>query len=194
MQKFDSLNAQHTYPDSAILFAGSSSIRLWDDIDKDMAPYAVIQRGYGGASYTDLAYYIERIVYPHQFDALVIFAGNDIWGKETDRSPKEISRLLTYIVRKVEKKYGKVPVFVIEVTHVPARAHLIAAIDAENKALQAVCDQFVQVYWIPTRQIYLTPTGEINTALFREDSVHQNQEGYRQWTQAIKQKIKAMLP
>lgn len=52
---FDQLNETEEYPDDAILFAGRSSIRLWDNIEKDMAPYTVIQRGYGGAAYADLA-------------------------------------------------------------------------------------------------------------------------------------------
>lgn len=70
---------------------------------------------------------------------------------------------------------------------------MIAEIEAENKALEAVYNQYAQVYWIPTRQIYLTPEGKVNTALFRADSVHQNPQGYQLWTQAIKQKIKAVL-
>lgn len=37
MQTFDALNRQETYPDSAILFVGSSSIRLWDSIAQDLS-------------------------------------------------------------------------------------------------------------------------------------------------------------
>ena len=193
MQKFDSLNAVNDYADNAILFAGSSSIRIWKNIEQDMAPYPVIQRGYGGASFTDLAYYIERIVYPHQFKALVVFAGNDIWGKETDRNPAEITRLMEHIVKRVGKKYGTTPIFVIEVTHVPVRGHLVAEIEAENQALKAVCDKYAHVHWIPTKQIYLTPEGKVNTALFGKDNTHQNPEGYQLWTEAIKKKVKEVL-
>ena len=193
MLRFDSLNASHTYPGNAILFAGSSSIRLWDNIEEDMAPYPVIRRGYGGASYADLAYYIERIVYPHNFAALVIFAGNDIWGRETDRSPGEVARLLEHIVKRVNAKFDATPIFVIEVTHVPARAHLIHEIDAQNKALEKMCEQFDHVHWVPTKQIYLTGENKVNIDLFRKDNVHQNEEGYALWTEQIKRKIKEVL-
>ena len=193
IRKFDKLNSQNTYPENSILFVGSSSIRLWDTIEEDMAPYPVIQRGYGGASYADLACYIERIVYPHKFDALVLFAANDVWGKEDDRSPEEIARLLKYIIKKVNKKFDKVPIFVIEVTHTPIREHLMTKIDAENKALKSVCDQFENVYWIPTNHVYLTQEGKPDSSFFRKDKLHQNQEGYQQWARLIKEKLKSVL-
>ncbi|MEQ8836457.1 MAG: hypothetical protein RID07_06595, partial [Lacipirellulaceae bacterium] len=47
------------HPDDAILFIGSSSIRLWKDIAADMSPYHPIQRGYGGARWTDVAVFAE---------------------------------------------------------------------------------------------------------------------------------------
>ena len=35
--------------EDCILFVGSSSIRLWKEIESDMSPYKVVKRGYGGA-------------------------------------------------------------------------------------------------------------------------------------------------
>lgn len=49
IQKFEQLDTSEKYPENAVLFAGSSSIKLWSTLEKDMAPYPVIQRGYGGA-------------------------------------------------------------------------------------------------------------------------------------------------
>ena len=193
MQHFDSLNMVEQYSENSILFTGSSSIRLWDDINEDMAPYPVIRRGYGGAAYTDLAYYIERMVFPHDFTALVVFAGNDIWGKDTDTNLREISKLLKHIIKQTRRKYRNTPVFVIEVTHVPARKHLIAQIDAQNRSLRTVCDRFKHVHWIPTKHIYLTPENQVRMHLFREDNIHQNDKGYRLWTEAIKGRIKEVL-
>ena len=37
------------FPDNAVLFVGSSSIRLWETLAEDMHPTPVIQRGFGGA-------------------------------------------------------------------------------------------------------------------------------------------------
>lgn len=53
--KFEQLDRTESYPNDAILFAGSSSIRLWSTLADDMAPYSVIQRGFGGSELSDLA-------------------------------------------------------------------------------------------------------------------------------------------
>ena len=77
------------YPDNSILFIGSSSIRLWDNIEKDMAPYPVIQRGFGGSNLRDVLVYEDRLVNPHEFRAIVVFVANDIHGGKGDVTPEE---------------------------------------------------------------------------------------------------------
>src|SRR5437868_13542962 len=39
----------HPPPERPIVFVGSSSIRFWDTLQKDMAPLPVLNRGFGGA-------------------------------------------------------------------------------------------------------------------------------------------------
>ena len=68
-------DASESYPDDAVLFIGSSSIRLWSDIAADMQPYPVIQRGYGGAKWSDVAIFIDQLVRPHSCCAVVFFVG-----------------------------------------------------------------------------------------------------------------------
>ena len=80
-------------PEDAILFIGSSSIRRWDTIEIDMAPYQVVQRGYGGAKYTDLAVFAKRLIDPHEYNALVVFVANDVQGKPEDHSPRTGRRM-----------------------------------------------------------------------------------------------------
>ena len=93
IQKFEQLDKTEKYPGDAILFAGSSSIRLWTSLEKDMAPYHIIQRGYGGAHLSDFAVYAPRIFDNHKCQALVLFIANDITGSESDRTPEEVASL-----------------------------------------------------------------------------------------------------
>ena len=104
--KFEQLDKSENDPGNAILFAGSSSIRLWTTLKEDVAPYTVIQRGFGGSKFSDLAVYAKRIVYPHQFRALVIFEANDITGSKTDKSPEEVVKIFGDIIRTVKKISG----------------------------------------------------------------------------------------
>ena len=49
--KLEKLDSSQDYTKNQILFIGSSSIRLWKSIKKDLKPYQIIKRAYGGARY-----------------------------------------------------------------------------------------------------------------------------------------------
>ena len=99
IREFEKLDKSEKYPGNAVLFAGSSSIRLWSSLATDMAPYPVIQRGYGGAKLSDFAVYADRIISPHFCRAIVLFVANDITGGSSDKSPKEVADLFSYILK-----------------------------------------------------------------------------------------------
>jgi len=89
IRKFTELNRIEKYDHDAIVFAGSSSIRLWKTLAGDLKPYSVIQRGYGGAKLSDYGVYAEKIFDDIPGRALVLFIANDITGSEKDKSPQE---------------------------------------------------------------------------------------------------------
>jgi len=68
-------------------------------LDNDMAPYSVIQRGYGGAKLSDFAVYADRIFAPHKCSALVMFVANDIYGGDDDKTPEEVKKLFLNILK-----------------------------------------------------------------------------------------------
>ncbi len=191
--QFDSLNRVETYPDNSILFVGSSSIRMWETMQEDMAPYHVIQRGFGGAKYSDVAWFAERLIYPHHFKALMLFAGNDIWGVPIDKSPEEIARLAVYVVDVVRKKYPDVPIFFIEVTHSPKRLFLMRQVHAENMWLKRIAQERQNVHFIESFSSMKNSAGEPDSSLFQEDLLHLNKEGYAVWAEIIKQNVQAVL-
>ena len=51
--RFDSINLVELSDARTLMVTGSSSVRMWDSIHTDMAPYQVMQRGYGGAKLSD---------------------------------------------------------------------------------------------------------------------------------------------
>jgi hypothetical protein len=82
IREFEKLDKSEKYSPDALLFTGSSSIRMWTTLETDMAPFPVIQRGYGGARLSDFAVYAGRIIAPHPCRAILIFVANDITGGE----------------------------------------------------------------------------------------------------------------
>jgi lysophospholipase L1-like esterase len=180
-------------PENAILFVGSSSIRLWKNIENDMKPYPVIQRGYGGSSFADIVFYIERLVKPHQFRALAMFAANDITGGDNDRKPEEAAAIVKEIIRKVRVIEPKKPIFIIEITPTNSRWKVWSEAQKFNALLKTMCTSKKNLYFIETAAAYLNTEGKPRGELFIKDQLHQNQEGYDIWARLIRKRLDEVL-
>jgi hypothetical protein len=186
---FDSLNLVEQSDANTLLVAGSSSVRIWDSIHEDLAPYQVMQRGYGGAKMTDLSYYAQRIIKAQQFKAIVIFVANDIAGVESDRTPKEVFRLFKDLVRQVRKRNAATPMCWIEVTPTPKRWNVSREIQEASGLIEAYCGKHDDLHFISTFEQYTTPEGLPDSTFFRKDMLHLNSSGYQQWAEIIKSSL-----
>ncbi len=193
IQKFEQLDKSETYPNDAILFAGSSSIRLWNTLDRDMAPYHIIQRGYGGAKLSDFVVYADRIFDPHQCKAIVIFIANDITGSEQDKTPKDVEALFRNVLKTIRILHPSTPVFWIEVTPTPSRWKVWPEIQKANALIKDICDKQRNTYFIRTDYAFLNENGVPKDELFRADKLHLTEKGYEVWTQIIKKELNKVL-
>lgn len=187
--RFDSLNLVEDINAGALLVTGSSSVRLWDSIQSDLAPYQVIQRGYGGAKLTDFNYYVERIIMPGPFKAIVIFVANDIAGVENDKTPREVRELFKDLVNSVRIRNPGTPIFWIETTPTPSRWHAYPRARQANKLIAGYCSKNEDLHFIATFDHYLGPAGSPDSTFFQEDMLHLNRKGYRQWSELIKSSL-----
>jgi len=108
--------------ESSILFLGSSSIRRWESMPTDMAPWQTVGRGYGGAKFSDLAVFAPRLLVAHHPRGVVVYVGNDIVGKpESDKKPEEVVRLFGIVAEAVKKQAPEAEIFLIGITPSPSR-------------------------------------------------------------------------
>ena len=117
----ESKDREEACVEDCILFVGSSSIRLWKEIESDMSPYKVVKRGYGGAHFYDLIHYTKRLVKNHKPRAIAVFVANDITGKNNnswygDLKPKEVLQLFKFFTKEIKSIHGDIPIFAIETT------------------------------------------------------------------------------
>jgi len=189
--RFDSLNHIENSDENTLLVTGSSSIRLWDSIHTDLAPFQVMQRGYGGAKISDYCYYAERIIKPHSFKAIVIFIANDITGGEGDKSPDEVFTLYKNLVKQLRQRNGNTPLFWIEVTPTPSRWEGNQKVQEASSLIRDYCDKKGSLYFIDTYDCFLTSEGLPDPDWFRSDMLHLNREGYLHWTSIIREALLA---
>lgn len=193
IQKLEKLDQEQTDPEHAVLFVGSSSIVLWNDIAQDMAPYATIRRGFGGSKFSDVAVYIDRLVKPHQFDAVAVFVANDISGNKTDKTPEEVLRLVDITVNKIKEHAPAASVFLIAITPTPSRFGAWEQINRVNALMSEYCHQHEGVYYIDTVSSYLDAYGQPIQEYFIKDGLHQNRKGYQLWARIIKAALDPVL-
>ena len=191
----ESLDFKEKAGEKDVLFIGSSSIRLWDNIQVDMYPYSSIKRGYGGAHFYDLIHFSERLVKNHSPKAILIFVANDITGSNDltnivgDLSPNEVKKLFRYNYKLIRNIHKHIPIFLIETTPTPKRWKVWNKILQANKKLERFCKQVPNLYFISTRDKFIGTDGLPIQSFFLSDELHLNSDGYKLWSSVIKSKL-----
>jgi lysophospholipase L1-like esterase len=172
-------------PDGVIIFTGSSSIRRWESLARDMAPLPVINRGFGGSEIADLVRYADRLITCHKPSAVVIFCGgNDI---NRGKSPETVASDFHQLTEIVRVEHPGTPIFYISIRPTlkqwDARNSHIAA----NRLIRQFCERETGVEYIDIWNQFLDPaTGNPKPKYFVEDRVHMSRAGYLLWSEIIK--------
>lgn len=196
IQKMEARNvAEGKWPEGSLLFFGSSSFRLWKTMGTDMAPFPAINRGYGGAKYVDMVLFAERMLKPHRYRALMLFAANDVnKDDESDSSPEEVAVAVNEIIRVSKAHLSDAPIFIVEVTPTESRWKFWDKTREINATLREIALTTENVFFVATAQHYLHADGSPRAELFVDDKLHLNQDGYAKWAGLIKNQLNSFLP
>lgn len=180
---FEAADAKAPPPQGAILFIGSSSIRLWKTLAQDFPHYRVINRGFGGSQIVDSTHFAERIVFPYAPRQIVMYAGaNDI---HAGKSPEQVAADFLAFVAAVHSRLPDVPIAFISIAGNPARWKEIDQVRAANALVKAQCTADPKLTYIDTASAMLGPDGLPRPDIFVQDRLHMNAEGYKLWTRDI---------
>jgi acetyl esterase/lipase/lysophospholipase L1-like esterase len=186
---FDSLNAAEKHGKDAILFLGSSYIRMWKNIRKDLRYKDIIHRGFGGCNLSDVAYYTKRIVYPHQPKAIFMYEGNDIVAGQRDKTPLQVLELFKYVVKTIREKYPDVPITWLQISPSERRWSVWNNVSAANMLISDYCKTNSGLYYIESAEKFLAPDAKPNSALYLSDKLHYNETGYTVWGNHIRRQV-----
>ena len=189
IKKLEALDAKEKPNKNALLFVGSSYVRLWEGLNKDIAPYQTINRGFGGSKLNEVAYYIERLVYGHTFRGIVLYVGNDIVGSKQDKTPLQDVELVKYITKKIRVKFPTTPIFWNQISPSEKRWAVWDKISEANQMIKQFCEANEQVYYIESAAPFLGADGKPIASLFRDDKLHYNEKGYVIWGNIVKKSL-----
>ncbi len=189
IQQLNRLDSTTTDPKNGILFSGSSYIRLWKNIARDLAPFPIIHRGYGGAKLNDFAYYIGDILKAHKPRAAVFYVGNDIVGVPVDKTPLQVLNLVKNVTDQVRATHPDMPIFWIQISPNPKRWAVWDKTSAANTLIKQYCGQSPNLHYIETAFTFLGDDGKPIPSLYIEDTLHPNEAGYQRWAVIIKKNL-----
>ena len=181
-------------PQDAVVFVGSSSIRLWQTLARDMAPIPVIQRGFGGAKMNDVVHYAERLENAWSPAAVVVFAGTNDITPQGSKPPERILASYRELVRKLRAGNPQLPIYYIAITPSPSRWEVWETARATNDLIRAFSLQSPGLHFVDTGPALLNAQGEPDPVNYMIDSLHLSKEGYRVWTSIIRPLLLQDLP
>lgn len=184
VDKLSANNATQGSPEHTLLL-GSSSFRLWETFEQDLAPLKVVKRAYGGARYQDLAIYTPELIHGLKFSKAVVFIANDITGKDDDSDPQTVSKLARLVIAQLRHEQPNVQIYLLPVTPTPVRYKYWQRIQVTNSMLRKIAESTPGVYYIPTAYAFLDRDGHPRAELFKSDRLHLNDDGYHVWSKII---------
>ncbi len=195
MNAFLKADQKQMPPTGAVLFMGSSSIRLWTTLAEDIPEIPVINRGFGGSLIQDNTLYVDRIAVPYQPKIIVLFAGtNDLaYG---NKKPEQVFQDFQAFVAKVHGELPDTRIVYISINPTVARWKQEGEVMETNHLIQKwifeTNSPTEKLDFINTHDALLTADGRPQPALERTDGLHLNASGYKVWAAIVKPRVLAL--
>jgi lysophospholipase L1-like esterase len=182
MAAFAAEDREHPPVPGAVLFVGSSSIRLWD-LETWFADRRVTNRGFGGSQISDAVEHFDLLVPPHRPSAIVFYAGdNDIAaGEDVAAVVADFRRFFT----RVQETLPGTPVLFIGIKPSLARWQLVERMRLANREIATWSEREPLLTFVDVDAAMLGQDGKPRPELFVADGLHLTAEGYRLWTEIL---------
>ncbi len=176
---------------NAVVFIGSSNIRLWSTLAEDFAPWPVLNQGFGGGHLSDVAHFAGRLVTPFHPRAVVISAGvNDI---HFGRTPEEVFGSATAAVARIQADRPALPVLFVSLLPAPSRSNELERIRATNRLIADWAAGRAGVTYVESFDVFQRPEGGLRDELFIGDRLHHTREAYRLRAERIRPALEKAL-
>ncbi|MDF1826581.1 MAG: GDSL-type esterase/lipase family protein [Verrucomicrobiales bacterium] len=189
---FETRDAASPPPTEALLFVGSSSIRMWD-LKRSWPDKSTINNGFGGSTLADSIHHFDRLFTPYSPGAIVLYAGdNDI--KKGLNAP-EVARDFETLASLIQSAFPEVPVIYIAIKPSIARRELWPEMKQANDLIAALCNE--QKYWFfaDISAPMLKDGKEVPPAKwFIKDGLHLSAFGYQKWTSVVNGILEKAMP
>ncbi len=168
-----------------ILFVGSSSFRMWKDVQAAFPNHVIINRGFGGSAIPDVIRYADDIIFPYQPKQIVIYCGeNDIASSDTVTAEMTRDRFKG-LFEMIRAKMPDVPIVFISIKPSPSRWSMKDRMIKANALIKKYLKKQKHTTFISVWKAMLGKDGKPLPDIFIGDNLHMNAKGYAIWQKLI---------
>lgn len=190
---FEAEDREGNVAPGAVIFVGSSSIRLWGSLREDMAPLRVVQRGFGGSQMAHALHFGERILGDHRPSAVVVYEGDNDLAASTGKTPSVVLEEFQRFVELVRRRAPEAHVYFLTIKPSRLRWDRWPVMREANQAIETWAATQSDVDVIDVATPLLGADGKPRDDVFVFDGLHLSATGYAAWTEVVRPRLMADL-
>jgi len=179
---FEADDARRPAPPGAIVFVGSSSIRLWN-LPASFPGLPVLNRGFGGSQLCDTVHFFDVLVARHRPAHVVVYAGdNDL---AAGKSPEAVRADFAALTERMRQTLPDAGLIYIAIKPSVARRALAPRMREANRLIAEHCARRPGCRFLDVWPAMLDERGEPRRELLADDGLHLSASGYALWTRQL---------
>jgi lysophospholipase L1-like esterase len=186
LEEIESLRTKNFQPDAnkaIVVFTGSSSIRMWNNVQENFPEINAINTGFGGSHFTDLIHFANDLIFKYNPDKIFIYEGdNDI---ADGKSPAQILAAAAFLYAQIRQRLPEAQVYFITPKPSIARWELKENYEVYISLLKDFTQFDDSIHFVDTWSAMLDENGVVLQDIFVSDNLHMNEKGYKIWAEVI---------
>ena len=166
-----------------IVFYGSSSFRLWNNLNEDFKSYNVLNYGFGGAFIEDCIRYFDRLFSNINPIAFVLYVGgNDL---SLEYSNRKINSLFKILLTKIKSQFPYTKIICVSIKPSYHRIEKFKKIKKLNTIMKEELMKNGKNSYVDIFRLFLNKDEKIIKSYFVKDNLHLSKKGYEVWKNSI---------
>jgi lysophospholipase L1-like esterase len=191
---FEAADRAQPPPERPIVFVGSSSIRLWGSLARDMAPLPVLNRGFGGSQLAHAVHFAERAVIRYRPRAVVLYAGDNDLDERSGKTAADVAADFRAFAARVHAALPDARIYYLAIKPSRMRWARWPEMAKANAEIAAFCEADPRLAFLDVATPMLATGEPPARALFVFDGLHLSDDGYALWTSVVRPRLLADFP
>ncbi|PCJ98354.1 MAG: G-D-S-L family lipolytic protein [Flavobacteriaceae bacterium] len=166
-----------------VVFTGSSSVRMWHNLQELFPEYQIVNTGFGGSHASDLLFHLNPLVLKYSPKKVFIYEGdNDLSAK---KKVKDIIATTKEIIAQIKSANQSTQIVLISAKPSIARWNLKGKYKRLNRKMSKLAAKDANVEYSGIWKTMLAKR-KLKKEIFIKDGLHMNAKGYDLWYDVIK--------